>query len=992
MFKYYVVVFTLLCSSLFSSSSLADESLNIEPAPSWVIPTPLLNSDFQHLDQVKNGVNYQLLDVQLRVPNNSDQVEFRHYVSDVRNRQGLEDSSQINLYFNPEYEKVTLHWLKIYRGGQEIDKASSVRVSLLQREGELEDLIYSGEKNYHLILDDVRVGDVIDYAYSVSGVNPVYKSIFAYEHQLNWAIPVQKLSFRLLWEKLTKLYSQLENTDLKLVTQTYPLGIEYLIQDEHISSVTKEGNTPSWFWPWALVHFSEAKNWSEVSNWGQTLYADVYKSNSAIDSKVAQIRQSFSKPADQIQAALRFVQDEIRYLGLEMGENSHRPTQAFTTFERRYGDCKDKTVLFITLLKALGFDAYPALVNTEMTYQLKDSLASARNFDHVITYMEFDNKKWWLDPTRTYQHGDLESIHQPDYGYALILKPDTDSLIRMNPSLSLNGLEAVDNYFLSTDVDKPISVTLDNTHRGLNAERERAGIDNQGTDQLQKDYLEYLQYYYPRAEVAAPIRITDNKQDNTVQIIESYAVDSMWMPGNEGSVVETTFYPYLIRDALSIPDDHSRVSPLSVSYPNNLSQTINVHFASDDWSLENESFEESNDFFAFEYLGHYDKTNKTLKLTYKYSSKVSYVEPERYDEYITFLKKAQDYKSYGIQKFVGFTSSDSSFNVSVNDETSEIIFVVILVLCYLLILLVIIILWRLDRIKSNLGNEGVYYPVSSRKFIFMLVFTLGMYFYYWFYKNFQYIKRRDKSNIMPFFRGVFCYFWYYNLWRYLQKDNEKMNMPLDLFGKKAALSYALVFFILMALTGINELWIAPVSLLAYLFVFPLSRFINTLNASNPKSLKYNSKLEFRHILLVLAVLPILLFPLIQASGLIPKQEVIKGEKLWSYQKQNMIKKGIINLNDKIEYFYSNAAFLVEEDGNGITQRHVFSYWRVGNKTHVELAGFDQIDSVEGTNSDGVSDINVVTVNRKDGSSFNLFLSYTDEKDKLFIAELKNHLR
>jgi hypothetical protein len=992
MFKHYVVFFSLLFISISSSFSVAEKPLNVAPAPSWVTPTLLPSSDFQHLDQIQNGVNYQLLDIQLRVPKDSEQVEFRRYVEDVRNRQGLDELSQINLYFNPEYERLTLHWLKIYRGDQEIDKTSNARISLLQREDELDDLIYNGEKNYNLILEDVRVGDIIDYAYSVVGVNPVYQSVFGYEHKLSWGVPVQKFSLRLLWEKPTELYSQLKNTDLKLVTKIYPLGIEYHIQDEHVPSIIKEHDSPSWYKPWASVRFREAKNWSEVSDWGQALYVDAYKSNSSIESKVAEIRQKFDKPMDQIQAALRFVQDEIRYLGLEMGENSHRPTQAFTTFERRYGDCKDKTVLFITLLKKLGFDAHPALVNTEMKFQLEDTLASARSFDHVITYMEFDNKKWWLDPTQSYQHGSLESIHQPDYGYALILKPGTDSLTQMNPSQSLNGLAAVDSYFLSVDVDKPISVSLDNTYRGLNAERQRAAIDNQGMNQLQKGYLDYLRYYYPKAEVATALNITDDKQNNTVQIVERYSVGSMWTQGDKDGTVETTFYPYLINDVLSVPDDTDRVDPLSISYPKNISQTINVYFERDDWSLSSDYFKETNDFFDFEYSARYDKATKILKLNYEYSSKMSFVTPERYAEYLTALNKVKSYQNYGIYRSVGPVISSDSFDVSVNDETSEIIFIIIVVLCYSLVLLLIIILWRLDRIKSTLGDEGIYYPVSSRKFIFMLVFTLGIYFYYWFYKNFQYIKRRDKSKTMPIFRGVFCYFWYYSLWRYLQKDNERLNMPLDLLGKKTALFYALVFFILMALTGVNELWIVPVSLLAYLIVLPLSRFINTLNASNPKPLKYNSKLKFRHILLVLALLPILLFPLIQASGLIPKQEVINGEKLWAYQKQNMIKKGIINPDDMIEYFYSDAAFLVEEDGSGMTQRHVFSYWRVGNKTQVELADFDQIDSVEGTNSDGVSDKNVVTVNRKDGSSFNLFLSYTDEKDKLFIAELKNYLR
>tara|TARA_R110000764_G_scaffold190352_2_gene275649 strand:+ start:339 stop:3317 length:2979 start_codon:yes stop_codon:yes gene_type:complete len=991
MFKHYFVFFSFLFISIFSSSSFAEESLNVAPAPSWVTPTSLLTSSFQHLDQIQNGVNYQLLDIQLRVPKDSEQVEFRRYVEDVRNRQGLNESSQINLYFSPEYERLTLHWLKIYRGDQEIDKTSSARISLLQRENELDDLVYNGEKNYYLILDDVRVGDVIDYAYSVVGANPVYQSVFGYGHKLSWMVPVQKLSLRLLWEKPAELYSQLKNTDLKLTSKIYPLGIEYHIQDEHVPSVIKENDSPSWYKPWASIRFSEAKNWSEVSDWGQTLYVDAYESNSSIESKVAEIRQKYDKPTDQVQAALRFVQDEIRYLGLEMGENSHRPTQAFTTFERRYGDCKDKTVLLITLLKKLGFDAYPALVNTEMKFQLEDSLASARNFDHVITYMEFDNKKWWLDPTRSYQYGSLESIHQTDYGYALILKPGTDSLTQMNPTQSLNGLKTVDSYFLSVDVNKAISVSLDNTYRGLNAERQREAIDNQGTNQLQKSYLEYLRYYYPTAEVAAALNITDDKQNNTVQIEERYSVGSMWTQGDKDGTVETSFYPYLVNDVLSVPDDINRVDPLSISYPKNISQTINVYFESDDWSLRNDSFTESNDFFNFEYSARYDKENKALQLNYTYSSKVSYVEPERYGEYVTSLNKTQHYLNYGIYKPVPPIVSSGSFDISANDEASEGVFSIIVALIYLLVLLWIIILWRLDRLNSNDGMAGIYYPVSLSKFIFMLVFTLGTYGNYWFYKNFQYIKHRDGSKIMPFFRGVFCCVWYYSLWCHLQKNNKDLKVPLAFIGKKTAIIYSLFFCVLAVLSGINESWLAPILLLSVYFVLPILNLINSLNVSDIKPLIHNSQWKFRHILLGLVMLPIILFSLVQESGLIPNGKVVKGKKLWTYQKQTMIKKGIISPNDEIKYFYSDASLLMREDGNGITQRHVFSYWRVGSNTQIEFANFDQIDSIEVANSGSLLGNSTVTVNRKDGSGFTLILSNEDEKNKLFIAELRSHL-
>ncbi|MFX8207373.1 transglutaminase domain-containing protein, partial [Acinetobacter baumannii] len=69
-------------------------------------------------------------------------------------------------------------------------------------------------------------------------------------------------------------------------------------------------------------------------------------------------------PEARLLAALRFVQREVRYLGIEMGANSHAPHPPETVLPRRYGDCKDKTLLTLTLLGRLGIPASPALVHT----------------------------------------------------------------------------------------------------------------------------------------------------------------------------------------------------------------------------------------------------------------------------------------------------------------------------------------------------------------------------------------------------------------------------------------------------------------------------------------------------------------------------------------------------------------------------------------------------------------------------------------------------
>ncbi len=57
---------------------------------------------------------------------------------------------------------------------------------------------------------------------------------------------------------------------------------------------------------------------------------------------------------EKILAALQFVQDKIRYLGMEMGIHAFAPHPRRRFSQRRYGDCKDKSLLLQYLLHKMN--------------------------------------------------------------------------------------------------------------------------------------------------------------------------------------------------------------------------------------------------------------------------------------------------------------------------------------------------------------------------------------------------------------------------------------------------------------------------------------------------------------------------------------------------------------------------------------------------------------------------------------------------------------
>ena len=88
---------------------------------------------------------------------------------------------------------------------------------------------------------------------------------------------------------------------------------------------------------------------------------------------MALIAAEHSDPAGRAAAVLQLVQREIRYLGIEVGAGSHAPCAPALVCQRRFGDGKDKALLMVALLEALGVEAAPALVDTDVDADLLES-------------------------------------------------------------------------------------------------------------------------------------------------------------------------------------------------------------------------------------------------------------------------------------------------------------------------------------------------------------------------------------------------------------------------------------------------------------------------------------------------------------------------------------------------------------------------------------------------------------------------------------------
>lgn len=144
-------------------------------------------------------------------------------------------------------------------------------------------------------------------------------------------------------------------------------------------------------------------SWDEFREWYRGAVKGFTEPDDEIRRLAAELTKGKKTQEDKLRALFEFVADDIRYVNYVSGEwwLPNRPQQLLA---RRQGDCDDKAMLLISLLRAIGVEATEVLVQTRYTAQprlLKSDKVAIPMFDHGIAYLPGKNGQpgTWLDAT-----------------------------------------------------------------------------------------------------------------------------------------------------------------------------------------------------------------------------------------------------------------------------------------------------------------------------------------------------------------------------------------------------------------------------------------------------------------------------------------------------------------------------------------------------------------------------------------------------------------
>jgi hypothetical protein len=501
--------------------------IRFAPAPSWVREIPFARPEKLDTRLAPHGFYTWLMDDQARLDLRPQR--YNRTIEEVVNLSALQWLANVSVPFDPYHDELTLHHIRILRGDEVIEIDAAARYLVMRREREFERLVLDGRWTLAVTLPDVRVGDIIDMAMTLSGDPACFQGEFTVPVPLQNVVHWHRRHARLLLPPDRRIYLQPfpaggEQPRIGKLADGYAeIGFDL----SHVPACGYEPDMPGWVLPARGMFAASTESWERVNDIMRAGFEGDDDYPDGLLQVIAEIEAAHALTADRIVAAVRWVQDHIRYFAFAFGEGGFVPRSLQEIVSDRIGDCKDVSKLIVAMLRRMQVEAWPALVDTRRGHDLINTQPRLGAFNHCIAMCYHEGQAFWFEGTAAVaQGGDLEHLAQTDLGYALILKPGA-GLTRMMEKTPQLDYEVRERVRLPETDDEETLIDIDYIYRGARADAVRSDLRHQSLTAYVEDRCALFSYIYGMNMCAIP-QMTDDRRRNEIVITTLVSTTDPW--------------------------------------------------------------------------------------------------------------------------------------------------------------------------------------------------------------------------------------------------------------------------------------------------------------------------------------------------------------------------------------------------------------------------------------------------------------------------------
>ena len=234
---------------------------------------------------------------------------------------------------------------------------------------------------------------------------------------------------------------------------------------------------------------AQANNWKEIGDW---MNNSLLKDRAILpEGTVVVVKDLVKGVTDDLEKAkivYKYVQDNTRYISVQIGIGGWKPISAIDVDKTKYGDCKGLSNYTHALLKAVGVKSYYTVIQAGKRKVDFDSEFAALQGNHAILAIPYDDKYYWIDCTsQTHPFGFVGDF--TDDRLALVITPDGGEIVKTVAYLDEDNLQKTKAKY-SINSNGGISGNITIGAKGIQYDN-RFYLENETKEDVLKHYKEY---------------------------------------------------------------------------------------------------------------------------------------------------------------------------------------------------------------------------------------------------------------------------------------------------------------------------------------------------------------------------------------------------------------------------------------------------------------------------------------------------------------------
>jgi hypothetical protein len=138
--------------------------------------------------------------------------------------------------------------------------------------------------------------------------------------------------------------------------------------------------------------------------------------------------------------------------------------------------------------------------------------------------------------------------------------------------------------------------------------------------------------------------------------------------------------------------------------------------------------------------------------------------------------------------------------------------------------------------------EPILFYIPVARLVVMSILTMSIYDAYWMYRNWLFLKQRDKLTIKPFWRAFFPVFFIHSLLRRIKEQSGSILIPARFSPNGLAGGWIIVAILVNVMARSSDFNVNLAGQIitgcSFLFLLPVQNYINRINETRPTRIAY----------------------------------------------------------------------------------------------------------------------------------------------------------